>query len=340
MTEIDFVKEIIKTEFLNPLKDFQMDSQIIERRTDPLTGDKCRINIQRSRRPKQTEIPENKDVGKKCYFCPKNIDETTPKFSPQLVPEGRIREKDFVLFPNLFPFGKYHTVGALGEKHSLELNEFTPEIWKNCLRGCIKFFNIVNEKDPKVRFPSLNMNYSPFAGASIEHPHVQVVVDELPSEMTDKYFRKSWDYFDKKKSNFWQDLITQDKERFIGESDSMIWLTKFCPMCNDEIVGIMKGITSSFLEMNEKQIEDLSDGISRIFKGLYERGIRGINLAIYSAPFNEHLGHFFSLNVRIVSRPSGKAYTSDRGFSEILHEEPIISTIPEDLAKDLRKFFE
>jgi galactose-1-phosphate uridylyltransferase len=157
--------------------------------------------------------------------------------------------------------------------------------------------------------------------------------------MTDNYFRKSWEYFDKNKSNFWQDIITQDKERFVGESNSIVWLTKFCPICNDEVIGVMKGVTSSFLEMNEKQIEDLSDGISRILKGLHERGVRSANLAIFSAPFDEHLGHFFSLNVRIASRPSGRIFTNDRGFSEILHEEPIISTIPEELANDLRKFF-
>jgi len=217
MAKIEFVKEIIKSEFLNPMKDFKFDSQTIERRIDPLTGDKCRINIQRTKRCKQFEMPEKKDVVKKCYFCPENIEKTTPKYLPSLVPEGRIRVNDFVLFPNLFPFGKYHPVGVLGKKHFRELNEFLPNIWKDCIEGCIRFFNMIKEKDPKVRFPSINMNYSPFAGASIIHPHVQVVVDELPSEMTDKYFRKSWKYFDDNKSNFWQDLINQDKERFIGE---------------------------------------------------------------------------------------------------------------------------
>jgi galactose-1-phosphate uridylyltransferase len=62
-------------------------------------------------------------------------------------------------------------------------------------------------------------------------------------------------------------------------------------------------------------------------------------MSIFSAPFDEHLGHFFSLNVRIISRPSSHIYTSDRGFLEILHGEPVVSTIPEELAKELRKVF-
>jgi len=46
------------------------------------------------------------------------------------------------------------------------------------------------------------------------------------------------------------------------------------------------------------------------------------------------------LNIKIVSRPRlGEYYTTDRGYSEILHKEPVITVIPEDLARDLRKKF-
>jgi len=338
MTKIEFVKEIIKSEFLNPMKNFEQDSQTIERRKDPLTGGWCRINVNRPKRLVQV-VKVKVKPDKKCYFCPNNIEKTTPKFPAYLIPEGRIKVNEFTLFPNLFPFGKYHAVGVLTKKHSLQLNEIE---WKDCLKGCIKFFKAINEKDSKARFPSINFNYSQSAGASILHPHVQVLLDLLPTAMTDKYYRKSWEYFDKNKTNYWQDLIAQERngERFVGENDSLVWLTGFSPICNDEVIGIMKGNTSSFFELNEKQISDLSEGISKVFKGLYKfKGVTSANMTIFSAPLDEHLGHFFSLNVKIISRPSDKVYTSDRGFCEIIHKEPVISTIPEDLAKDLKKMF-
>jgi galactose-1-phosphate uridylyltransferase len=157
--------------------------------------------------------------------------------------------------------------------------------------------------------------------------------------MTDLYYRKSWEYFDKNKTNYWQDLIKVEEngDRFIGKTGSVYWLTNFAPSSNNEIIGIVKGKVSSFFEMNDNEIKNISKGISKIFKCIYDFG-RGYNMTIFSAPLNEHLGHFFSLNVKIISRPMlGENY--DRGFSEILHKEPIIVTIPEDLAKDLRKKF-
>ena len=341
MAKIEFVKDIIKSEFLSPLKNFGQDSQAIERRKDPLTDGWCRINVNRPKRFVQAEKIKIKP-DKKCFFCPKNVEVTTSKFLPSLIPEGRIKVNEFILFPNLFPFGKYHAVGVLTKKHSLQLHEITPEMWRDCLTGSIKFFKSVNEKDSKARFPSINFNYSHSAGASILHPHVQVLLDLLPTVMTDKYYRKSWEYFDKNKTNYWQNLISQERngERFVGENNSMAWLTGFAPICNDETIGIMKGNVSSFFELNEKQISDLSEGIHKIFNGLYKvKGVTSANMTVFSAPLDDRLGNFFSLNVKIISRPSDKAYTSDRAFCEIIHREPVISGIPEELAKDLRKVF-
>jgi galactose-1-phosphate uridylyltransferase len=344
MHKIEFVKEIMKPEFLNPKKKFERDSQTIERRKDPLTGRWCRVNIQRVKRLHQGRKSKTRadDFKGGCFFCPKNIEKATPKFPSWLIPEGRIKINEFVLFPNLFPFGEYHAVGVLCKRHSLRLHEITPRMWEDCLIGCIEFFRAINKKNLDARFPSINLNYSPSAGASITHPHVQVLVDKLPTVMTDEYFRRSWMYFDKNKTNYWQDLIIKERngERFVGESETMAWLTSFAPTCNDEIIGIMKGNVSSFFELSDEQIHDLGKGICRIFRGLYRiKRITSANMSIFSAPFDEHLGHFFSLNVKIISRPSSHIYTSDRGFFEILHGEPVVSTIPEELAKELRKVF-
>lgn len=343
MHKIEFVKEIMKPEFLNPEKKFRRDSQTIERRKDPLTGKWCRINLERIKRLHQEKKEKTRveDFEKECFFCPKNVEKTTPKFPSWLIPEGRVKINEFMLFPNLFPFGEYHAVGVLCRKHSLRLHEITSRMWEDCLIGCIEFFRAIDEKNLDARFPSINLNYSPSAGASIIHPHVQVLVDKLPTVMADEYFRKSWMYFDRNRTNYWQDLIMEERkngERFIGESKNMAWLTSFAPTCDDEIIGIMKGSVSSFLELNDEQIHDLGKSIWRVFRGLYRiKRTTSVNMSIFSAPLDEHLGHFFSLNVRIVSRPSSS--TSDRGFFEILHREPVVSTSPEELAEELRKLF-
>jgi len=343
MVKIEFIKELIEAELLSPLKNFEKEIQVIERRKDPLTNEWCRISIRRAKRLIQGKGKLSKKIittsKKNCFFCPKKVDRLTPKFPNWLIPEGRIKIKEFKLFPNLYPFSKYHAVGILTKEHFLPLDKIKADKWKNCFKGCLKFFKMIHEKDPSARFPSINLNYFPTGGASLIHPHVQVLNTIMPTVMTDLYYKKSWEYFDKNKTNYWQDLIELEKngERFIGKTGSVFWFTSFAPTCNNEIVGIVKGNVSSFFEMSESEISDISKGIWKIFKSIYDYG-RGYNMTIFSAPLNEHLGHFFSLNVKIISRPMlNESY--DRGFSEVLHKEPIIVTIPEDLARDLRKKF-
>jgi len=345
MVKIKFAKEVIESEFLSPLKKFEKEVHVIERRKDPLTNHWCRISVERTKR--RIELKDHleekiiKKTGKTCFFCKRRIRDKTTKFPLWLVPEGRIKINEFTLFPNLYPFCKYHAVGVLTEKHFVGLDKIKPKLWKNCIEGCIRFFKVVHEKDPSARFPSINLNFFPTAGASLLHPHVQVLNMILPSVMNDIYYRKSWEYFDKNKTNYWQDLIEQEEygERYIGKTGSVHWLTSFAPTCNNEIIGIIKGNVSSFFEMTEEDIKDVSKGIWKIFKNIYERGV-GYNMSISSAPLNEHLGHFFSLNLKIVSRPKmNEYYTMDRGFCEVLHKEPIITVFPEELASRLRKKF-
>jgi len=310
MTKIELTKQMIESEFLSPLKGFKKEIQVTERRKDPLTDEWCRISIERATRPVQLKgkLDEKiiKKSSEKCFFCNKRVEKSTPKYIPSLVSEGRIKVNEFILFPNLYPFCK-----------------------------------IVNEKNPNARFPSINFNYLPTAGASLIHPHVQILNSTSPSVMTDLYYKKSWEYFDKNKTNYWQDLIEQevDGERFVGRTGSVFWFTSFAPTCNNEIIGVVKGDVSSLFEMGEEEINNISEGIWRIFRCINRHG-SGYNMVMFSAPLDEHLGHFFSLNIKIVSRPRlSEYYTTDRGYSEILHKEPVITVIPEDLARDLRKKF-
>ena len=92
--------------------------------------------------------------------------------------------------------------------------------------------------------------------------------------------------------------------------------------------------------LNEDDIFGIADGISKVLRGFYDKGIRSVNMTINSAPLDENLGEFLYLNIRIVSRSlMVENYTTDQGFMEVLHNEPIISTIPEDVALGLKKYF-
>ena len=79
MSDVEFRKEIVTAEFLNPLRGFERDAKSIEYRSDPLTGYSSRVSADRATRVKQAQgvavdvadIAARSAVG--CCFCPDNI---------------------------------------------------------------------------------------------------------------------------------------------------------------------------------------------------------------------------------------------------------------------------
>ena len=190
--KIEFKRVFRSAKIHSPLDNFDLVEQKIEFRKDPLTDHYSRINKLRAERVKQASLPnesyeENlqsviENSSKKCFFCPENVEKSTPRFPKELGLGDRIRKGTFTLFPNLFVFSQYHAVGTLGEQHFTQLQEFTAEIWQDAFEGSIEYFKAVNKFDNKVKYPSFNFNYLPPSASSIVHPHVQIIQDVKPTK--------------------------------------------------------------------------------------------------------------------------------------------------------------
>ncbi len=340
-----FKKIVVESKFLSPLRDFEGDTQLIEYRLDPLLSTWCRINVRRTERVKQWksdanfwELVEKSEKG--CFFCPDNIPKSTPKFPPEIVPEGRIKLGETFVFPNLFPFAQHHAIATLTRKHFADLHEFTEDQIANTLNASIEYFKRVAKAYPKVKYPSFNWNHLPPSGASILHPHVQLVADERPTHLCDQILKASTKYYGKNKSSYWLDLVkAEEKEntRFIGRSGSIAWMTTFAPIGNNEITAIFE--ESSSLDLSAKEVEAFASGLARILKGYYELGVKSFNLTMYSAALGDDREDYL-LNVKLISRPPPlRDYTSDAGFMESLNMERVVESMPEKLAESMRLFF-
>lgn len=348
MQLINFKKELIEVKFLNPFLGFKLDTQPIEFRKDPLLNDWCRINLKRTERLKQ--LKRKKEINIKeiiesskdnCFFCKNNIEKSTPLFQRNLIPEGRLKRNQAYLFPNLFPFGKHHAVAIFSGKHYLSLNEFSPELIENCLKLVVEYIKRIRKIDPKAKYCSINWNHLFPAGASILHPHLQVLIDEKPSNRLKRLIKASKKFYEKNKLNYWNCLIKAEKsknERFINDSSFLCWIASYAPQGNNEIEGIFLN-ASNILEINDSGFMELCDGLSRILKYYHRIGIKSFNMSIFSGPLNKKL-NYFNLNLKIISRPCLELiYTNDSGFMERIHYEPIIETKPEALAKELKNLW-
>jgi galactose-1-phosphate uridylyltransferase len=342
---IMFEKRILSARFFNPLTGFEEDEQPIEYRKDPLLGIWCRINVKRTERVKQgqgeTEFGELIERSReKCFFCPGNLKRDTPRFMPSIAPEGRIKLGETWVFPNLFPFSQYHAIATISEEHFLDLNEFSQRQIEDTLNASIDYFSRIYRKDREAKYPSFNWNHLPSSGASIVHPHVQLVMDRSPTCITDLYLRASERYYKEKKENYWERLVEEEEkgERFIASLGGISWFTSFVPLGNNEVNAVFR--RGSLLELESREITAFAEGLRKVLKGYFNLGVRSFNLTTYSAPVGEEREDFW-LSAKIISRPTPQRYyTADAGFMEVLHRERIVESMPEKVAEALRKEFE
>jgi len=340
---IKFEKRRLKTKLKNPLKNFAIDKQEIEFRKDPLTGRWTRVNINRVKRPHPglgkdgwVERQAIKLSKAKCPFCSNNIKNSTAKF---VGIKERFQKGESVLFSNIYPYSVYHGVAVLtAKKHFIDLNEMKPKLLFDTFVNCLDFLKTANRKNPKFKYPSINFNFMPPAAASIVHPHFQIILDDKPTWFSSSLLKNSLAYYKKFKRNFWLDLIKTEKrkkERFIGRTGSFSWLADFAPIKNNQVAGISEKV-STITSLKKNDIKGLANGLSKIFKGLWKKGIRSLTMSMFSGPIGKDISKHFLVNLKIVSRPSlVENYVSDIGFMELIHQESVIETLPEDVAKSL-----
>jgi len=345
---VEFRKIIVKAKLLNPFKKFSLDVQSIEYRKDPLLDRWTRINTLRASRMKQIEEKNEKMFEKmvkeskaKCPFCPERVLTDTPMFTSNLVDSGRFKRNTFILFPNLFPFAKYHSVGIISRKHYLELNSISQDILENCLIGCKDLFKLIISKDPDARYVMVNLNHLPPAGASIIHPHVQIIQDYKPTVMLEKTLKASENYYKTYGNCFWNDLVESEKKigkRFISNGKILDWVASFAPLADKEVIGICKLHKECFTDLNNDELDKMAKDISTMLSLLHNKlGVKSINMSIFSAPIGLKYEHF-KIHVRIISRSKPTTlYTNDMGFMEILQNEPIVTSLPETITHILRE---
>jgi UDPglucose--hexose-1-phosphate uridylyltransferase len=344
---MEFRSEIKKVELLRPALGFELAAQPIEYRYDPLTGFESRVNVTRAGRVRQVQ-GDTTDVAELvghtadgCVFCPQNIEERTPRFPPGFSVEGRIKRGECTLFPNLYPFAEHHAVATLAERHHLGLDEFTAGMVADNVTASLEYISIVHRTDAGARYPVWIWNHLPPSGASIVHPHVQVVVDRVPMAGIEALIAASDEYYRQQGSNYWRELVDverKDGERYIGENDSLGVIASFSPRGNREVQLIFKE-ACCLLDLDDGRIADFADAIVRVLRCYKQMGVNSFNLITLSAPLCEQSKHY-RLSARMISRPAFQPlYTNDSGPLERFLGVSVIETLPEDVAKIMKPFF-
>lgn len=176
-------------------------------------------------KPQQADFSKIiEEPEKHCPFCPGSVQELTPKFSPEEIPEGRLIKGESVLFPNLLPYDEHSALTVLCREHFKKLSEFSAEIFKNAFENCLDYFDRVIE-DKKEKFVLLTWNYMPAAGSSQVHPHFQVYASINPGNFLQNMLKESKIYYQEKSKPYWEDFLLAEKdsgERLVQEGKKSV----------------------------------------------------------------------------------------------------------------------
>ena len=249
---IEFRKETRTSSFLDPMNNFTEKSLSMEFRYDPLTKDMGVIIEFRYRPPEKPDLSQliAKSLQMSCPFCPELVDKVTPKFIPDICPEGRIKIGEATVFPNPLPYMPYSAITVLGSKHFVGLNEFTPKMIYDAFLASQDYFKKVHEYDSEAKYYCIMWNYMPPSGSSQVHPHLQVFAGYFPLAYHQKLLDVSQKYRDENSANYWSNLTAQEEklqERYITTLGNTVWLTSFVPRCMLlDVIAIFQGRESIF----------------------------------------------------------------------------------------------
>lgn len=348
MGKIVFEKFESSFTILNPFNNFAPEQHTVEVRKDPLTGDTSVYNPYLRDKAKAffgqndpallNKLVE--ETAGTCIFCGENARRKTARYPDYLLPGGRMEQGEAVLFANLFSLAPHHPVIVLSKEHFLRPSEFTPSMFADGFHAARMFLNEVYQQDVTQAFATVNCNFLLPAGASLVHPHMQMLVTPVPYSYHCRLLNATTDYLLKYGMHFFADFIEDEarlKERYIARHGAWHWMTAFSPLGTNEIMAIHEE-HGDLGRITVRDLRDLSEGISKILRLIESLGYLTFNFTLYSARGSETIG--FRCLFKIVTRQNLYAnYRNDDYFLQKMLQSELIFTLPEELAQEARKVF-
>jgi galactose-1-phosphate uridylyltransferase len=182
-----------------------------------------------------------------------------------------------ILFPNLFPYGKYSAVSIFDQNHFVEIGSASAAAYANSFKNSIRYIKEILDQDPKAVYVAITQNHLPSAGGSLVHPHLQINADRYSSNHHRFFNQRCGQYYQKQKTYILSDYLgyeLKEKKRYIGTTGEWYWVAAFAPEGFFEIWGILPGVLS-VRSLRDQQIADLCTGIlsaQRFYRSLNRNG--------------------------------------------------------------------
>ncbi|MCK4739224.1 MAG: galactose-1-phosphate uridylyltransferase [Deltaproteobacteria bacterium] len=290
-----------------------------ELRKDPIIGRWIIISTERGMRPADFIVTPPRTKGGFCPFCPGNEASTPDEITAYRNNDSKPNTKGWHVrvVPNKFPalkvecqldrtgdgvYDKMQGVGAHeviieSPDHNETLGTISTKQFEEVL-WAYRDRIIDLKKDERLRYILIFKNHGEAAGASLEHPHSQLIALPIIPKRVGEELSGSLEYYKFKERCIFCDIIRQEKnqqERIVTENKDFIAITPYAPKAPFE-VWILPKVHESNFENSQKHIYE---NLSTIFTDIIKRMNQVLNnppynYILHSAPVRngEMLNHF------------------------------------------------
>jgi galactose-1-phosphate uridylyltransferase len=341
---IDFRSEQKLARLHDPRREFALAEIESEVRYDPLTGASARICHFALRAPPPPDLAAiAAESARRCPFCAGEIERVTPRFPDDLVPGGRLRHADAMLFPNLFPYDDLSAIAVLCSEHFQPMDAMPERLAANGLAVARDFMRrAAGRTGTRPAYGIVTWNYMPPAGGTQVHPHMQVIVTTSPGNALARQLAAAGEFVARTGRAFAAALVEAERGgvRWIGERGRVAWLAPFAPtgVLGDAMCVFRD--RSTVAELDETDVADFAASLSRVLAGFAARGLWSFNLSLLPDAFDVVPRRHW-LTARLLPRfyLNPQLHVSDASYMQLLLGEPFSMQRPEEVAGELRARF-
>ncbi len=327
-----------------------------ELRKDPIIGRWVIISTERGKRPGDFPPVESTSRGGFCPFDSGNEDKTPPevfafrdegtepdtpgwrvrvvsnKF-PALKIEGPMVRRGEGVFDKMSGIGAHEVVIETPD-HGTSFCELDVTHVADVIRAFIQRMNDL-KKDERFRYILVFKNHGEQAGASLEHPHTQLIATPIVPKRVAEELTGAEQHYKLKERCIFCDILHQELEdgaRVVSQNEGFASLTPFASRFPFETWVLPKWHSSRFEDMSDPQImwlaESLRDTLRRVRCAL---NAPPYNFIIHTAPCHEPDLPHYHWHIEIMPKLTKVAgFEWGTGFY-------INPTLPEDAARYLRE---
>lgn len=281
-----------------------------ELRHDPVSRRWVIIATERSRRPEDFAPPdEGVPEPKFCPFCPGSEDKTPPEITawrpgggaangpgwevrvvpnkyPALAIEGTLDRKGVGLYDRIHGVGA-HEVIVESPHHDRHLGDMEPSHVERILLLCQERIRDLH-RDPRFKYALLFKNHGAVAGATLAHPHLQLIATPVTPRAIAVELDSAKDHFQLKERCLFCDLLEQEiqaKERVVSLDEHYAVLAPYASRFPFELVIYPRKHRHSFVEEPEASVAALGRTLRAAMARLKETlGDPPFNFVFHSAP--------------------------------------------------------